>query len=102
MTRTVAPAMQALLGRLIDYAGMFPPAMLPRGAAIAKYLSYRDGKHGWMLRWLVVGAAELEQVPKELHGALAVLADADDPRAAAIEAKRIVHAQRPTYCEVAL
>src|SRR2546429_433915 len=88
----IAPALRALLDRLIDYAGMFPPASLPPAAAIANYQSYQSGEHAWMLRWLVVGAAELGQVPPDLDGSLAVLSDADQPRAAVIEAKRIVRA----------
>src|SRR5262245_7995721 len=100
MARIVAPALGALLERLIDYAGMFPPATLPRDAAVTNYTRYRDGPLGWMLRWLVVGAAELAQVPKELDGALSVLAESDEPRAAVIEAKRVVRAGRPVYCEV--
>jgi hypothetical protein len=55
-----------------------------------------------MLRWFVVGAANLEQVPKELDGSLAVLSDTDNPRAAAIETKRIIRAERPVYCEVSV
>jgi hypothetical protein len=39
-------------------------------------------------------------VPKDLDGSLAVLSDADEARAAVIEAKRVVHAAIPTYCEV--
>src|SRR5262249_44337983 len=69
-------------------------------AAVANYRSYRNGEHAWMLRWLVVGAAELGRVPKELDGSLAVLSDADEPRAAVIETKRVVRAGRPAYCEV--
>jgi hypothetical protein len=91
-----------LLARLIDYAGMFPPAALSLDAAIANYQSYRKGEHGWMLRWLVVGAAELEHMPRELDGSLAVLSNADEARAAVIEAKRIIQTERPTYCEVSL
>jgi hypothetical protein len=102
MARIVAPGLRALLARLIDYAGMFPPASLPCEAAIAKYQSYRNGEHAWMLRWFVVGAAQLERVPRELDGSLAVLSDADEARAAIIETKRIVRTQKPTYCEVAL
>jgi hypothetical protein len=100
MARTVAPALRALLERLIDFAGTFPPATLPRDAAVASYERYRAGEHAWMLRWLVVGAADVEHLPPELDGALSVLSDTDVPRAAAIEAKRVVAAARPTYCEV--
>jgi hypothetical protein len=102
MAKIVPPGLQALLDRLIDYAGMFPPATLPRASAIANYENYRNGQHAWMLRWLVIGAAELAHVPRELDGSLAVLSDADEPRAAVIEAKRIVRANRPVYCEVAI
>jgi hypothetical protein len=100
MARIPAPGLRALLDRLIDYAGLFPPAALPRDAAVANYLGYRAGEHAWMLRWLVVGAAELPHVPAELDGSLAVLTDADEPRAAVIESKQIVRAGRPVYCEV--
>jgi hypothetical protein len=102
MPRNVAPGLRALLEGLIDYAGMFPPAALPTDAAVANYTRYRTGERAWMLRWLVVGAAELPHVPRELDGSLAVLGDADEPRAAVIEAKRVVRAGRPVYCEVPL
>ena len=105
-----APALRALLDRLIDYAGLFPPATLARDAAVANYLRYRDGAHGWMLRWLVVGAAELPHLPRELDGSLAVLTDADEPRAAVLETKRIVAGEpcpvrgrvKSVYCEVSI
>jgi hypothetical protein len=100
MARIPAPGLGALLDRLIDYAGMFPPAALPCDAAVTNYKSYRAGEHAWMLRWLVVGAAEMPHVPAELDGSLAVLGDADEPRSAVIESKRIIRAGRPVYCEV--
>ena len=96
---------------------MFPPASLPREAAIANYESYQSGEYAWMLRWLVVEAGELEYVPKELDGALAVLTGTDiapvaAARAAVIETKGIPAPRRegpgegasggPVYCEVPL
>ena len=102
MARTIAPTLRALLTRLIDYAGMYPPASLPCPDAVARYQSYQAGEHAWMLRWLVVGAADLEQVPRKLDGTLSVLSDTANPRAAAIESKRIVRAETPVYCEVAI
>jgi hypothetical protein len=98
----MAPALRALLDHLIDYAGTFPPATLARDAAVANYRQYRGGEYAWMLRWIVVSAADLPHVPAELDGMLSVLADADEPRAAAIESKRIFAPARPTYCEVPL
>ena len=100
MARTTAPALRALLDRLIDYAGTFPPAALSHQTAVANYETYRAGPHAGMLRWLVVGAADLAHVPPGLDGSLAVLADADEPRAAVIESKHIIRAGRPVYCEV--
>jgi len=97
---STAPALAALLERLIDYAGTFPPATLARDAAVANFLRYRRDEHSWLLRWLVVSAADVPQVPRELDGMLSVLGDADEPRAAAIEAKRVIATTRPTYCEV--
>src|SRR5947209_7873815 len=101
MAATVSPALRALLERVIDYAGMFPPAMLAADEAITNYEGYRHGHHSWMLRFLVVAADQLGRVPSPLSGSLAVLSDTDQPRAAVIESKAIVAAKRPVYCEVA-
>jgi hypothetical protein len=100
MPKPVAPALRATVTRIIDYAGTFPPASLSCGAAVGNFAEYRKSAHSWMLRWLVVSAADLERVPVEFDGSLSVLADSDVPRAAAIEAKRVFPATRPVYCEV--
>jgi hypothetical protein len=99
-TAKVAPALRVFVDRLIDYAGIFPPASLSATVAIDKHKAYRGGEYSWTLRWLVVDKQRLGQVPKELDGSLAVLSDADEPRAAVIEAKRVVRLGRPVYCEV--
>jgi hypothetical protein len=110
MTGTVAPGLKALLERFIDYAGMFPPASLSCNRAMGNYRTYGNGENAWMLRWLVVGAADLTQVPRDLDGSLAVLSEIDEPRAAVVETKRIpawsgspnpkeVPRERPIYCE---
>lgn len=100
MTRSVAPALRALLSGLIDYAGTFPPAGLPCAAAATNYAAYRKSPHAWMLRWLVIGAADLPLLGEEYTGSLSVLSDQDMPRAAALETKRVFTAPRPVYCEV--
>ena len=102
MARTVAPALRALLKNIIDYAGMFPPATLPCADAVTRYQRYRAGPRAWMLRWLVVGTAELDKVPAELDGLLSILSESSNPRAAAIESKRVVGEGMPTYCEVGI
>jgi hypothetical protein len=98
----VAPALRALLENLIDYAGMYPPASLPFETAVINYDSYRNGDYAWMLRWLVIGAQNLRCLPPYLDGHLSVLGEIDEARAATLETKSIVSAQRPVYCEVAL
>lgn len=100
MATEVAPGLRALLERIIDYAGMFPPATLDADTAVAHYERYRHEPHAWMLRWLVIGAADLGRVPAELDGTLSVLSDGEQPRAATVEAKRVVTLGRPVYCEV--
>lgn len=52
-------AAQALLGRIVDYAGLFPPAALDMGTAVRKYQEYLGGEHGWMLGSFVVPAARI-------------------------------------------
>jgi len=100
MKKPASPALEALLTGIVDYAGMFPPATLPCATALDKYRQYRAGERAWMLRWFVVGAADLERVPAEIDGSLSVLAEADSPRATALETKRVLSAAKPVYCEV--
>lgn len=102
MSRPPAPALCALLDHLIDYAGAFPPAALPCAEAVANYATYLCGERNWILRWVVVGAADLDRVPAGFDGRISVLGDTDQPRAAAIESKRVFAARRPVYCEVPL
>jgi hypothetical protein len=54
-------AARALLGSLVDYAGLFPPAELPMRAAVARYASGRSGKEAWMLGKFVLPLARLEE-----------------------------------------
>ena len=54
-------AAQALLARIVDYAGLFPPAALDMETAVRKYQEYLGGEHGWMLGSFVVPAARLEE-----------------------------------------
>lgn len=100
MARIVAPALRALLGGLIDYAGMFPPALLSREAGLARYGSYRSSTDGWVLGRFVISAADLEDLPTEIDYKFAVLSNVDNARAELIESKVIVSTPKPTYCEV--
>lgn len=62
----LARSLQTLLGRLIDYAGLYPPASLPMELALANYRRYRDGEHAWMLGRFVVPAARASEVPDDV------------------------------------
>jgi len=55
-------ALYALLTRLIDYAGLFPPAALNMNMAVRNYRSYVAGPHEWALGRFVVPAAKLDEV----------------------------------------
>src|SRR5260221_6147484 len=100
MTATLSPALKALLTNVIDYAGTFPPAMLPCAQAAENYARYFTSDHAWMLRWLVVSSADLPKVPASLNGKLSILGEVEEPRAAAMESKRVFGSSKPVYCEV--
>jgi hypothetical protein len=52
---------EVLLRRLIDYAGLFPPAGLGMLAAVTNYDSYLQSEKSWMLGRLIVPAARLRE-----------------------------------------
>lgn len=57
MTRTL----RLLLGELIDYAGLFPPAALPMQEAVRNYTQYIKGEYGWMLGRFITPAVRLDE-----------------------------------------
>ena len=59
--------LRALLGGIVDYAGLFPPAALDMPAAVRNYDAYLESGDAWMLGRFVVPVSRLE----ELDGALA-------------------------------
>ena len=61
-------ARRALLGGLIDYAGLFPPAELPMGGAVAGYRAAASGDHAWLLDRFVCPAARLGELSERLGG----------------------------------
>lgn len=54
-------ALRAMLTRLVDYAGLFPPASLGMPEAVAKYGRYRGGDHRWMMARFVVPVSRLDE-----------------------------------------
>ncbi len=55
-------SIKALLNKLIDYAGLFPPAALPLPAVIKNYQKYVAGPNNWMLGRLIIPAARLPEL----------------------------------------
>lgn len=100
MSSALSPVLRALLTRTIDYAGTFPPAGLACSQAVGNYGEYSRSTHSWMLRWLVVSCVDLTKVPTYLDGKLSVISDFEEPRAAAMETKKIFASKKPVYCEV--
>src|SRR5687767_12106168 len=69
-------ARRILLERLIDDAGLFPPARKPMERAVADHRAARGGPHAWMLGRFLCPAARL--------GELAAAMPDDDWRLGAI------------------
>lgn len=94
---------RTLLGGLVDYAGLFPPAALDMSSAARNFASYRAGDEAWMLGRFVVPVsrlAELESaaaslLPRDEHedpwriSALATDVEGELPR---VEAFNVRHA----------
>lgn len=57
-----AAALRVLVGELVDYAGLFPPAALPMAGAVGAYASYLESAEAWMLGRFVVPAARLHEL----------------------------------------
>lgn len=57
----VLPPVRSSFSRLIDYAGLFPPAKLGMAEAIEEYSRSRHGEHAWMLGRFIVPASALPE-----------------------------------------
>lgn len=53
---------QSFMDKIIDYAGLFPPARLPMDTAIRQYAEYRKGADSWMLSRFICPAARLREL----------------------------------------
>jgi hypothetical protein len=51
--------MRILMKRMIDYAGLFPPAELEMHSAIANYATYRDSRVAWALGRFIAPVSRL-------------------------------------------
>lgn len=60
------PSVKALLSSIVDYAGLFPPAKLGMGEAMANYARYQTTPYNWMLGRFVVPASRLNELEELL------------------------------------
>lgn len=60
-------ALRTLLGGIVDYAGLFPPAALDMSAAVANYAAYRASGESWMLGRFVAPAGRLDELDVTLR-----------------------------------
>jgi hypothetical protein len=62
----VGKTVEILLSRLIDYAGLFPPAGLDMPSAVTNYDSYLRSEYSWMLGRFIVPVARLSDFDEAL------------------------------------
>ena len=64
MSTSAAPlgTLGEALSRLIDYAGLFPPARLEMPAAVDEYAAARSGPYAWILERFIVPASRLAEL----------------------------------------
>lgn len=96
----IASSLHVLLERLIDYAGLFPPAALSMQDAVRNYARYRDEEFAWALGRFVVPADRVPEVPPEFP--LSVLG-IDEVKAASVEDVERIAAEangRVVYVEI--
>lgn len=93
-------SLRILLDRLIDYAGLFPPAGLTMAEAVREYAEQREGPHNWALGRFVLPATQLDEFHQAAGRAaselpLSVLVSPDDfskidrPNVQAVELKAL-------------
>lgn len=95
----VAPAARAAFERIVDYAGLFPPAQLPLDRAVTEYEREREGRHAWMLGRFVVPIARIVELDSLLVGSATV------PAAVLLDGGTLLsHAAhvKPERCEATL
>lgn len=72
-------ALQALLNRIIDYAGLFPPAKLDMATTVRNYAAYLESNEAWMLGRLILPVARLVEFENDAANLLPRDADDADP-----------------------
>ena len=99
-------SLKALVGRLIDYAGLYPPAALSLPEVLDNYRRYLASDDRWMLNRLVLPAAKLGEVKLGEDWRITLLVERAPgtlpPQIETLEYKGGRKLSLPTYCEVPL
>jgi hypothetical protein len=61
------PILHPLLFRVVDYAGLFPPASLTLPETVKNYAAYLQSPDSWMLGRLIIPISKLEEFELALH-----------------------------------
>jgi hypothetical protein len=69
------PSVRSAFSRLVDYAGLFPPAQLSLAQATAEYRAAQRGAHAWMLGRFIIPATSLTSSPQTGDGPFSVILD---------------------------
>ncbi len=100
---------RALFSDLIDYAGLFPPALLDLDEAVAEYRAARTGRHRWLIGRFIITATQLEELGGRLMASMvageepwAISAILDGEVAAAAVLVRAFDAEMEPGAQVAL
>ena len=56
-------SLKTFLLRVIDYAGLYPPASLPLEDAFANFMAYQSANEAWMLSRFIIPAKRLAELP---------------------------------------
>jgi hypothetical protein len=101
-----AKSLRALLARVVDYAGLYPPASLPLGEVVSNYERYLQSREAWMLNRLVLPLEELGNVALGKKWRVTLLVQGEPgplpPQVETLEWKSGRRLSLPTYCEAPL
>jgi len=102
----MAQSLRALLDKLVDYAGLYPPAALPLPQVVTNYEQYLVSPEAWMLNRLVLPIEKLGEVALGAKWRVTLLVDGEPgplpPQVETLETKGGRRLSLPTYCEAPL
>ena len=101
----IPDSLVSLLGHLIDYAGLFPPAGLSWPQVADNYVRYLKSPEGWILNRLVLPAS-LKNAQIDPKWRVTLLVDDEPgslpPQIETLETRSSRKLSLPTYCEAPL